>query len=140
VRALVAAVVGAACIAGCVFERDNGAARRHGRVYDVVVRDFAIDPPSHLAAGDVVFRVRNEGPDDHELILVHAVGELPVRRDGITADEDALKGATVGALEPSTRGDTRKLSAHLVPGRYEFFCNMAGHFRGGMHAPMTVGQ
>jgi uncharacterized cupredoxin-like copper-binding protein len=105
-----------------------------------VVRDFDIDAPSRVPAGEVVFHVRNEGPDDHELILVDAAGELPMRRDGITVDEDALKGATVGTLEPGTTGKTRTLSVRLVPGRYEFFCNMAGHFRGGMHASLTVEQ
>jgi uncharacterized cupredoxin-like copper-binding protein len=107
-------------------------------VHEVVVRDFEISAPSRIAAGEVVFRVHNEGPDDHEMIVVHAASALPRRRDRVTINEDALESATVGALEPGEPGGTRDLRVRLTPGRYELFCNMGGHFLGGMHAIMTV--
>ena len=39
----------------------------------------------------------------------------------------------VAALEPDEAGKTRYLRVNLTPGRYELFCNMAGHYLGGMH-------
>ena len=63
---------------------------------------------------------------------------LPRRADGITIDEDALEAANVGALEPGAPGSVRELRLHLSPGRYEMFCNMAGHYFGGMHTELVV--
>lgn len=109
-----------------------------GRVVSVVERDFVIVAPTTVSAGDADFRVRNDGPDDHELIIVRVDGVPPVRRDGITLDENALADRTMGTLEPGEPGTTRDLHVHLEPGEYELFCNMAGHFRGGMHVTVTV--
>ena len=36
-------------------------------------------------------------------------------------------------------GSVRGLTLRLRPGRYEIFCNMAGHYMGGMHAVVLVG-
>jgi len=104
------------------------------------LRDFHISAPKHLGPGDVVFTVDNRGPDNHEFILVRVGGApLPFRPDGMTVDEDAVERQTVGALEPGEPGSVRLLRVHLAPGRYEFFCNMSGHYLGGMHAALTVG-
>lgn len=87
-----------------------------------------------------MFTVDNRGPDNHEFILVRVGGApLPFRPDGMTVDEDAVERRTVGALEPGEPGSVRLLRVHLAPGRYEFFCNMSGHYLGGMHAALTVG-
>jgi uncharacterized cupredoxin-like copper-binding protein len=29
---------------------------------------------------------------------------------------------------------------HLAPGRYVLFCNMTGHYMGGMHSTLVVSQ
>ena len=103
-------------------------------------RDFRISAaPTRVAAGDVVLSVRNRGPEQHEFIVVRASGAaLPLRVDGVTVDEDALKAAKVGALEPGTPDSLRELRLRLAPGRYELFCNMAGHYLGGMHTELVV--
>lgn len=101
-------------------------------------RDFAIKAPRHLHAGEVQLTVRNKGPDAHELILVRSDDPLPLRGDGSTVDEETLKRATVGMLEAGEPGGSRRLRVHLAPGRYELFCNMAGHYQGGMHARLVV--
>jgi uncharacterized cupredoxin-like copper-binding protein len=105
----------------------------------VTERDFHISGPSHAAAGDVVLSVHNDGPESHELIVVrtNAPG-LPLRADGVTVDENALGSGIVGTLEPANAGATRVLRLHLAPGRYEFFCNMYGHYLGGMHHILVV--
>ena len=111
-----------------------------GPTVGVKERDFKISMPRHLSAGTHVFSVHNNGPDDHELIAIRTRnGRLPLRRDAITLNEEALKSETVGTLEPGAPGATRKVTLRLKPGRYEFVCNMAGHFLGGMHTTVQVG-
>jgi uncharacterized cupredoxin-like copper-binding protein len=102
--------------------------------------DFKISMPGRLAAGAHVFSVHNEGPVDHELIAIRlGHGTLPLRKDGISLDEDKLEPAEAGALEPGAPGVTRKVTLALKPGRYVFVCNMAGHYLGGMHKTVQVG-
>jgi hypothetical protein len=106
----------------------------------VTERDFHISVPRHAAPGDFELRVRNEGPDAHELIVLRRRGlELPLRGDGITVDEERLKPAIAAALEPIAPRRTGRLRFHLAPGRYVLICNMAGHYLGGMRAELTVG-
>jgi uncharacterized cupredoxin-like copper-binding protein len=103
--------------------------------------DFAITAPTRLKAGNVVLRVHNKGPDEHELIVVRVRGpRLPFRSDGLTLNEEALQHSEPGALEPGQPGSTRDLRVHLAPGRYVLFCNMAGHYLGGMHSNLVVTQ
>ncbi len=106
----------------------------------VVERDFQITAPARVRAGHVTVQVHNKGPEAHELIIVRLKhgAELPVRSDGMSVDEDALHAATVASLQPGPPGSTRTLRLRLAPGRYEVFCNMSGHFMGGMHARMVA--
>jgi uncharacterized cupredoxin-like copper-binding protein len=104
----------------------------------VTERDFHISAPKRVAAGDIRVAVRNNGPDDHELIVVRLRGKrLPLRPDGLTVDEDAIKRVTAAALEPSRPG-LHELRIRLQPGRYELLCNMYGHYAGGMHTSLVV--
>jgi uncharacterized cupredoxin-like copper-binding protein len=43
-----------------------------------------------------------------------------------------------GSLEPGASGDVRDLQVHLTSGRYVLFCNMSGHYLGGMHRVLVV--
>jgi uncharacterized cupredoxin-like copper-binding protein len=108
-------------------------------VVRVTERDFKISAPSVVSAGEHVFQVDNQGPDDHELIIVRRRNraELPFRRDGITLDEDAFERQEAGALEPQTPG-THELRVDLKPGHYVLFCNMSGHYLGGMDHDLVV--
>jgi uncharacterized cupredoxin-like copper-binding protein len=130
---LAAAALALLAAAGC----GNGV-RHSAQAVHVTVRDFRILAPAHVRAGDVDFVVHNAGPDDHEFIVVRSSTRLPLRTDGVTADEDAFERATVGSLEPGRPGGTRHLRVHLRPGRYELLCNMAGHYLGGMRTEITV--
>lgn len=110
-----------------------------GTVVQVTERDFTIHVPARIAAGDVRLVVHNRGPDMHELIVVRTSAlHLPLRPDAATVDEDGLAPLTVGSLEPGPPGSVREIDLHLRPGRYELFCNMAGHYLGGMSATFTV--
>jgi uncharacterized cupredoxin-like copper-binding protein len=108
-------------------------------IVNVSERDFAISAPKTLPAGEVVLRVLNKGPVAHELIVVRAPNaDLPMRSDGLTVDEDRLLRRQAGALEPADAHVVRDLRLHLTPGRYVLFCNMSGHFMGGMHRVLVV--
>ena len=110
-----------------------------GTVVRVSERDFRISAPKHVAAGAVIFRVSNKGPDDHEFIVVRTRdGNLPLRADGVTANEERFSRATAGLLEAGAPGSVRELRLKLAPGRYMLICNMAGHYLGGMHAELVV--
>jgi uncharacterized cupredoxin-like copper-binding protein len=132
----IVAVLAAALAAGCGSAQKAPAG---AGVISVTERDFHISAPKQLAAGDAVLRSRNEGPDEHELIVAR-IGPrgLPLRSDGLTLDEEALQRSEVGALEPGAPGSVRDVAVKLAPGRYLFFCNMAGHYKGGMHAEVLV--
>jgi hypothetical protein len=79
--------------------------------------------------------VENKGPDTHELLVARTSAPLPLRADGITVDEEALEPVTVDEVEGEARGHVFVAQFKLRPGRYELFCNMAGHYLGGMRAP-----
>jgi uncharacterized cupredoxin-like copper-binding protein len=114
----------------------GGAAQRY---LDVHERDFAIKAPAHIATGDLVLRVTNTGPETHELFLVRADGRsLPLRRDDLTVDEEGVKGHTLAQLESIQPGTVRTWKLRLAPGRYTLFCNMSGHYLGGMHRKLIV--
>jgi len=126
-------LMGAACSANLPAARPSGAVVR------VSERDFHISAPDQLSAGDVVLSVTNRGPEAHELIVVRSTdSQLPLRADAVTVDEKALAAAKTGALEPAQAGSVRTLRVHLASGRYVLFCNMAGHYMGGMQAVVVV--
>jgi uncharacterized cupredoxin-like copper-binding protein len=117
----------------------DGAATPGAQVLRVKVRDFAIKAPKQIAAGNVVLRVHNGGPDMHELILVHAdSARPPLRPDNLTIDEEALESRTVSVLEDDHPGSDRLWKLQLAPGRYQLFCNMSGHYLGGMYTELVV--
>jgi uncharacterized cupredoxin-like copper-binding protein len=119
----------------------GGASSTSGTVLDVQERDFHISAPERVAAGDVTLRVHNAGPDQHELLVVRTGSRpLPFRADGLTINEEAVEHSEPGVLEPGESGSTRDLEVHLTPGRYVVFCNMAGHYLGGMHTTLVVTQ
>lgn len=118
----------------------SGSHQAAGHVVRVTERDFRISAPKHVRSGDLLLSVRNRGPDAHELIVVRDRStRLPLRRDGSTVSEEKLEPRIAGALEPGQPGSRRTLRLHLPPGTYELFCNMSGHYLGGMHTKLVVG-
>jgi uncharacterized cupredoxin-like copper-binding protein len=131
--------LGAVSLSGCGVTGRAGA-QPAARVVPVTEKDFRITAPTHLSAGRVRLSVSNFGPDAHELIVARVGGgaPLPLRRDGLTVDEERIQAATVGSLEPAPPGSHRQLTVDLTPGRYALFCNMSGHYLGGMRAELVV--
>jgi uncharacterized cupredoxin-like copper-binding protein len=137
-HALVAAAIACGVLAGC--GGSHATAKSEGRVVPITEHDFHIEAPTTLTAGTYTFRVHNEGATDHEFIIAPTTnGTLPLRRDGLTVDEEAIESEEPGSLEPGAPGAVRTLTVQLKPGRYIFFCNMEGHYMAGMHAEVVVG-
>lgn len=82
---------------------------------------------------------RNDGPTEHEAILVRTdlpVDHLPLQEDALTVDEDALD--TVTAVEGIPLWTSRSATVDLRPGRYVLYCNLDGHYLGGMRTTLDV--
>jgi uncharacterized cupredoxin-like copper-binding protein len=139
VSGTVALCVSAAAISGCGVTGRAGA-EPPVRTLKVTERDFRIKAPTQLPAGKVRLSIHNAGPDQHELLVARVGGNaaLPLRRDGLTVDEERIEVATIGKLEPGAPESTRTLNLNLTPGRYVLFCNMSGHYLGGMHTALVV--
>ncbi len=89
------------------------------------MRDYAYGGiPPFVKGPKVLFEVVNEGPAQHEFLLVDAAGK------------------EVTALEPYPKGATRTLAAELPPGSYTVRClveeGAKTHAQLGMEASFTV--
>jgi hypothetical protein len=138
-RAKAALVVSAVVLAGTLVSSPSGASPSGPaparRPRPIIEEDFHITAPDVVRAGKVDLQVSNAGPDDHELIVVRRTdGALPMRADGLTVNEKAIRRRVAGGLEAGAPGRVRTLRLKLRPGRYELFCNMSGHYLGGMEA------
>jgi uncharacterized cupredoxin-like copper-binding protein len=128
--------VGVLALSGCAIDSSQKAAGQP--IVNVTERDFRISAPRRLPAGEVNLSVTNRGPDAHELIVVRKrAGQLPIRSDGLTVDEEKIAPEEAGGLEPADP-TVRGLKLHLRPGTYVLFCNMAGHYKAGMHRTVVV--
>jgi hypothetical protein len=138
-RLAVLALAGIAVLA--VSACGSGTSEEHaeGEEVDVWVKDFRIKAPKHVPAGEVTFEMYQEGPSNHELIVVRDNGrKLPLRGDDLTVDEDGLGEAVAGAIEPEPMGE-HLVSMRLERGHYWLICNMAGHYMGGMRTRVEAG-
>ncbi len=119
----------------------SGAAPRPTRV-DVRMKDFALHVSRKSApAGRVVFRVHNAGPSTHEINIDRTDDpprHLPLKGDGLTVEEDAPTLHRIDSIEQLNLGDTDDLEVSLEPGHYVLWCNLEGHYLGGMHVAFDV--
>jgi uncharacterized cupredoxin-like copper-binding protein len=107
------------------------------RLEDFRVRlDAAVVP-----AGTVRFRILGQGPTRHEFIVVRtdrAPDKLPLQRDGLTVNEDAPGIELIDEAAGLDIDDRQTLVLELAAGNYVMYCNLEGHYLGGMHAALTV--
>jgi hypothetical protein len=110
--------------------------------FKVLLEDFQVpQDPAVVPAGTVSFRIRNQGPTSHELIVVRtrrAPDELPLQRDGLTVNEEEPGVELLDEAEGLDIDDRQTLVLGLAPGHYVLYCNLEGHYLGGMYAALTV--
>jgi uncharacterized cupredoxin-like copper-binding protein len=104
----------------------------------IEMSDFKLVPDRPVvAAGHVVFGIRNHASMQHEIKVIKtdlAPDQLPI--DGATAK--ASEDGKVGELLNISGGASRKLVLDLVPGKYVLICNVAGHYQLGMRVGLEV--
>jgi uncharacterized cupredoxin-like copper-binding protein len=129
-------------LVGIAAACSRGDAAPRGALIVVHEHDFALTADViSVRTGYVTFRVENRGPSTHEFIVARtdvSADALPLQKDDLTVDEDSSKLHEVDSLDAVRLGQTRELTAKLPPGHYVLFCNLSGHYRGGMYATLEV--
>jgi hypothetical protein len=127
-------------VPGCGSSARVGGGAGGGTAIGVTERDFHISTSiAQVSPGEVSLRIQNRGPDEHELIVApERRGGLPMRSDGFTVNEEAVQNSEPGSIPPQRPGGTEYLKLQLRAGRYVLFCNMEGHYMGGMHIDLVV--
>lgn len=132
-------VLVAPVLAGCSTDSSSAA---NGSRIDVTMHDFGIKVSRRsVPAGTVVLRVTNRGPSTHEINVDrtrYAAGKIPLQRDGLTAAENAKGLHRIDSIEQLNLHQTADLTLELKPGRYVLWCNLEGHYLGGMHQTFDV--
>jgi uncharacterized cupredoxin-like copper-binding protein len=109
---------------------------------NVRLKDFEVRQDAAVVpAGTVSFRILNQGPTSHELIVVRtdrAPDKLPLQDDGLTVNEEAPGIELLDEVEGLDIDDRQTLVLDLAAGNYVLYCNLEGHYLGGMHAAFTV--
>jgi uncharacterized cupredoxin-like copper-binding protein len=113
-----------------------------GTPVNVLLEDFEVRGDAAVVpAGTVSFRILNQGPTSHELIVVRTdrpPGKLPLQPDGLTVDEEGPGIDFLEEVEGLDIDDRQTMVLNLTPGRYVMYCNLEGHYLGGMYAALTV--
>jgi uncharacterized cupredoxin-like copper-binding protein len=113
-----------------------------GTPVNVLLDDFKVkQDATAVPAGNVSFRILNQGPTTHELIVVrtdHAPDKLPLQDDGLTVDEEGRGVELLDEVEGLDIDDRQTMDLRLTPGHYVLYCNLEGHYLGGMHATLTA--
>ena len=114
-----------------------------GTPVNVLLEDFRVrEDAAVVPAGTVSFRIRNQGPTSHEFILVRtdrAPDKLPLQSDGLTVNEEAPGIKLLDEAEGLDIDDRETMVLDLAAGHYVMYCNLEGHYLGGMYAALTVG-
>jgi hypothetical protein len=120
----------------------GGTAAPAGRTVAVTILDFKLVASSHaVPAGSIRLTMQNRGPSTHELVVVRSdrpADSLPLLPDGLTVDEEASSIRVVDEDSDIPLGTTAVLGLRLAPGRYVLFCNLSGHYLGGMHLSLVA--
>jgi uncharacterized cupredoxin-like copper-binding protein len=148
-RLLAVAAVIALALAGCT---NGGASPSAGdgeaTTVAVTLQEWAVVPEADSApAGDIVFSVTNDGPEDvHEFVVLATdldPAELPVDENGVVSEEgEGIE--VIDEIEDIAVGDSQDLEVTLEAGNYVLICNIwsedegEAHYAMGMRTAFTV--
>jgi uncharacterized cupredoxin-like copper-binding protein len=105
--------------------------------------DFFFAPRNVTAkAGATTIEAPNEGSVEHEMVIFKTnmnPAKLPTEANGEVNEEKMDKIAEgAGEIADVEAGETKSNQFKLTPGRYVMFCNLPGHYAGGMYGTLTV--
>ena len=93
-----------------------------------------------IKAGEITFTVTNKGTLNHELLVIRTdlpLGGIPIGADNKFKEDDP-KATNVGESGEYEVGLTKTFKVTLTPGKYQLVCNIANHYKNGMHIAFTV--
>ncbi len=93
-------------------------------------------------AGEITFKVRNEGSGSHNLVIIRTdlvADALPFTNVNNSFVDEEAAGEKIGEIEEFRGGGAVEVGSFtLTPGRYGLICNLFGHYQIGMFAELTV--
>jgi uncharacterized cupredoxin-like copper-binding protein len=135
-------LTGACALAGLSGCTSGGSAALPASRVVVVEHDFGLTVSSaSIPPGTVTLHIENRGPSTHELNVdetTAVANGLPLRPNGLQVDEESAQLHPVDSVSDVRVGTSRDLTVHLTPGHYVLFCNLEGHYLGGMHIALDV--
>ncbi len=113
----------------------------HGMGGDMSLANMAIRlDRTEVPVGRVTFDITNDSADFvHEMVVMKLSSPdeiLPYDSDAGEVNEDAI--ASLGEVSELDPGQSGTLSVDLTPGQYLLFCNVPGHYTGGMWTVLTA--
>lgn len=108
-----------------------------------VMKEYSIVPDKTVVtAGDVKFKMSNEGKLLHEFIVIKtdlAVDKLPDSKSAPgKIDEDAHSLSVIGEIEDLEPGETDEKTFNVKPGNYVLICNISGHYGAGQRVALKA--
>lgn len=138
-------------VAACGDDDEEGGGGGGGAKVDVLLSEFIVEPdPAKAPAGEITFMAKNEGEEEHELVIVKtdlAPDALPTLDDG-SFDERGAGVEVIDEIEDIAAGTSDEITVTLEAGKYVLLCNLVeeeesgeveSHYAEGMHAAFTVG-
>jgi ABC-type Fe3+-hydroxamate transport system substrate-binding protein len=113
-------------------------------VVDVTLKEWAIDAPATIKAGDITLNVKNGGAFPHELVVMKgdSYPTLPLAANGSVDEAKLAAGALLGRTQRIGGGGAEAKTFSLTPGNYVFVCNLGGgnnsHAKAGQVLSVTV--
>ena len=110
----------------------SGGAGGTATTVEVTLGEMYVRPSvESVPAGEVTFVARNVGKVEHELM----VEPKPLKFDSPgQPTEDAAMGM-IEEMGPMAHG---RMTLDMMPGEYELFCNVPGHYASGQTVDFTV--
>jgi uncharacterized cupredoxin-like copper-binding protein len=112
------------------------AATKPAATIAAVLADYTVVPTPPIGkAGQVTFKVTNQGQVPHEFVVIRTPKPAGSLLNGSKADEAGKVGEAAGELAPGT---SKTVKLKLVPGHYVLLCNLPGHYTSGQHVDFSV--
>lgn len=107
---------------------------------DMKMATLKITPDAqHVKAGQVTFEVTNSSKSMvHEMVVAKVDANKLPPYDAANAKVDEESFESLGEVPELDPGKSGSVSLKLEPGTYVLFCNIPGHYMGGMWSVVTA--